>query len=138
MPESVCYQAAIIQDDHVLLIKILEHRSGREYWVLPGGGREAGESEEECVRREMKEETGLELQELRQFRVYSDPTRDPRGHVVSVVFTARGVGKPAAGDDADRCRLIDSSEIPQTEIVFDHSKILREFKESPVSQAAGA
>ena len=125
----------ILLDGKVLLI---HRRNPPHGWALPGGFVEYGETVEDAVRREMKEEIGLELQGLRQFLVYSDPTRDPRGHVVSVVFTARGVGKPAAGDDADRCRLIDLSEIPQTEIAFDHSKILREFKESPVSQAAGA
>jgi 8-oxo-dGTP pyrophosphatase MutT (NUDIX family) len=52
-------QGAIIQDDHVLLIQHREHDGGRSYWLFPGGGQEAGESEEECVRREMLEETGL-------------------------------------------------------------------------------
>jgi ADP-ribose pyrophosphatase YjhB (NUDIX family) len=82
------------------------------------------------VRREMKEETGLELAELKQFRVYSDPARDPRGHVVSVVFSARGVGEPEAGDDADRYRLIDLSDIPESDLVFDHAKILKDFVQS--------
>jgi len=99
-------------------------------WALPGGFVEYGETIEDAVRREMKEETGLELQDLRQFRVYSDPARDARGHVVSVVFTARGVGTPEAGDDADRYRLIDVNDIPESEIVFDHPQILREFRES--------
>ena len=99
-------------------------------WALPGGFVEYGETVEQAVRREMKEETGLELEDLRQFRVYSDPKRDPRGHVVSVVFTARGLGKPEAGDDADRYRLIDLDNIPESELVFDHAKILRDFVQS--------
>jgi 8-oxo-dGTP diphosphatase len=53
------YQGAIIRRDRLLLIKHSEHKSGRSYWVIPGGGREAGETEEECVQREMMEETGL-------------------------------------------------------------------------------
>lgn len=53
------YQGAIVRDDHLLLIKHREHASGRAYWIIPGGGREEGESEEECVRREMLEETNL-------------------------------------------------------------------------------
>jgi 8-oxo-dGTP pyrophosphatase MutT (NUDIX family) len=53
------YQGAIMRGNHILLIKHREHKSGRAYWIIPGGGRESGESEEECVRREMYEETGL-------------------------------------------------------------------------------
>lgn len=55
------YQGAVIHDDHILLIKHLHYESGREYWVLPGGGREEDETEEECVKREIKEETNLEV-----------------------------------------------------------------------------
>jgi ADP-ribose pyrophosphatase YjhB (NUDIX family) len=55
------YQGAIVQDDKILLIKHTEHESGRSYWVIPGGGREEGESEIACVAREMMEETHLEV-----------------------------------------------------------------------------
>ena len=53
------YQGSIIQDDKILLIRHTEHASGRSYWVIPGGGREAGETEIACVMREMLEETNL-------------------------------------------------------------------------------
>ncbi len=55
------YQGAIILNDQILLIKHSHHKYGVEYWLLPGGGREEGESEEECVQREMKEETNLDV-----------------------------------------------------------------------------
>jgi ADP-ribose pyrophosphatase YjhB (NUDIX family) len=117
----------ILVDREVLLI---HRRNPPHGWALPGGFVEYGETVEDAVRREMKEETGLDLQDLRQFRVYSDPARDSRGHVVSVVFAARGAGKPEAGDDADRYRLIDLSDIPESEIVFDHAQILKDFVQS--------
>ena len=47
------YQGAIIKDDQILLIKHTEHASGRSFWVIPGGGREPGETEMACVAREM-------------------------------------------------------------------------------------
>jgi ADP-ribose pyrophosphatase YjhB (NUDIX family) len=53
------YQGAIIKEDQILLIKHTEHESGRSFWVIPGGGREAGETEMACVAREMWEETNL-------------------------------------------------------------------------------
>jgi drug/metabolite transporter (DMT)-like permease/ADP-ribose pyrophosphatase YjhB (NUDIX family) len=55
------YQGAIVKDHHLLLIRHQEHASGRDYWIIPGGGRLDGESEEACVAREMKEETNLEV-----------------------------------------------------------------------------
>ncbi len=60
-PRHTRYQAAIMIGSQLLLIRHEEHQSGRTYWLLPGGGREDGESEEECVMREMREETGLEV-----------------------------------------------------------------------------
>ena len=57
MTRTVRYQGAIVHEHQLLLIQHREHATGRGYWVIPGGGQEAGESEEECVRREMREET---------------------------------------------------------------------------------
>lgn len=62
MTRSVRYQGAIIQDHQVLLLKQLERASGRSYWQIPGGGIEPDETEEQCVQREMLEETGLSVQ----------------------------------------------------------------------------
>jgi 8-oxo-dGTP diphosphatase len=56
------YQGAIIRDHHILLLKQIEHASGRSYWQIPGGGIEPDETEEQCVQREMLEETGLHVQ----------------------------------------------------------------------------
>jgi len=53
------YQGAIIKDHQILLIMHKQHSTGRAYWVIPGGGIEESETEEECVIREMKEETNL-------------------------------------------------------------------------------
>src|SRR6266511_338172 len=62
---DVRYQAAIIHENHVLLLKVIDAETGAMFWLLPGGGREAGESEEACVRREVREETELEVSVLR-------------------------------------------------------------------------
>jgi len=61
MSRTIRYQGAIIRNDHILLIKHREYASGDDYWVIPGGGREDGETEEECVEREMMEETHLNV-----------------------------------------------------------------------------
>jgi 8-oxo-dGTP pyrophosphatase MutT (NUDIX family) len=59
---STRYQGAIIRDHSILLLKQLEHASGRSYWQIPGGGIEPDETEEQCVQRELLEETGLHVQ----------------------------------------------------------------------------
>jgi 8-oxo-dGTP pyrophosphatase MutT (NUDIX family) len=56
------YQGAIINNDHILLIRHRQHATGRTYWVIPGGGIGEDESEEACIVREMKEETNLDVE----------------------------------------------------------------------------
>jgi len=58
----VRYQGAILRGRLILLVQHRNHTDGRSYWLLPGGGKEAGESDTQCVAREMREETGLEVQ----------------------------------------------------------------------------
>lgn len=53
------YQGAILREHHILLIRHQEHESDHDYWLVPGGGLELGETEEQCVIREMQEETNL-------------------------------------------------------------------------------
>jgi 8-oxo-dGTP diphosphatase len=60
-------------------------------YALPAGLVEIGETVEEACRREVKEETGVEIgnQRLRFIGIYSEPGRDPRGHTVSVAYAVR-------------------------------------------------
>ena len=98
-------------------------------WALPGGFVDYGETVENAAIRESKEETSLDLENLKQFHVYSEPTRDPRGHNISVVFTAQGIGVPKAADDAKEIELFSQNDLPK-EIAFDHKKILDDYFKS--------
>lgn len=61
LPRGIRYQAAIIEAHHVLLLRVFLREDGREIWIFPGGGREPGESDVDCLRRELREETHLEV-----------------------------------------------------------------------------
>jgi len=61
MTRHTRYQGLIIQDHKILLIEHTRLSDSHSYWVIPGGGIESGESENECVIREMKEETNLDV-----------------------------------------------------------------------------
>jgi 8-oxo-dGTP diphosphatase len=56
------------------------------YMVLPGGFVNEGERVEDAAKREVKEETSLDIVLLEILGIYSEPKRDPRGHVMSTVF----------------------------------------------------
>ncbi|RME08773.1 MAG: NUDIX hydrolase, partial [Aquificota bacterium] len=95
--------------------------------ALPGGFVEVGERVEEAVLREVKEETGLEASIKKLLGVYSDPERDPRFHVVSLVFVCDAEGEPKAGDDAKKVRVYKLEELPFDLLVFDHKRILLDY-----------
>lgn len=94
-------------------------------WALPGGFVDWGETLEEAAVREAKEETHLDVTITRQFRAYSDPSRDPRGHTVSMVFLATASGEPAGGDDARQARVFPFDSLPQ--LAFDHGQIVSDY-----------
>ncbi len=95
--------------------------------AIPGGKVEYGETVENAVRREMMEEVNLELQDLKQFHVYSEPSRDFRHHSVEVTHVAKAFSLPAAGDDAAKAFVVKIDDIPWNELAFDHAQILHDY-----------
>jgi len=103
-PKTGC-SVLVHKNGKVLLIK-----RGKDpykgYWSLPGGSHEAGETLEECARRELLEETGLHAPRLDFAKVRDRMGRDESGqlthHYVLATFTTTLFeGIATAGDDAD-------------------------------------
>ncbi|MBS7659812.1 MAG: NUDIX hydrolase [Candidatus Bathyarchaeia archaeon] len=115
---------AIIDDGVVLIRRANPPYEG--FYALPGGFVEYGERVEDAALREMLEETGLEVRLKALIGVYSDPSRDPRGHVVSIAYLADVVGgalKPAT--DAKEAKVFPIGNIPE-KLAFDHEQILKD------------
>jgi 8-oxo-dGTP diphosphatase len=92
-------------------------------YALPGGFVDVGERIEDACRRELSEETGLKVGNLRLIGVYSDPKRDPRGHTCSVAYLARvDDANPIAGDDAAAVEWV--ADWRSQSLAFDHAEIL--------------
>lgn len=114
-------------------IIIIERSNPPFGFALPGGFVDYGESLEDAVKREAKEETNLELSDLRQFHTYSSPERDPRFHTIGTVFIAKGKGSPKAGDDAKGLKVAALSEIDSAakrekfNFTFDHCRIIEDY-----------
>lgn len=117
---------------HILLVERgIEPYKGS--WALPGGFLRMDESVEECARRELLEETHLNLPKdtyLEQFHVFSDPKRDPRERVLTVAFYALvkpGDYKVSGGDDATKAQWFNWGETPP--LAFDHEDIINMAKD---------
>jgi len=107
---------------------VLIERSNPPFgYALPGGFVDYGESLEDSVVREAKEETNLDIVDLKQFHTYSKYGRDPRFHTVTAVFTAKGKGTPKAGDDAKGLKIVTPGEIEGIKFAFDHREVLADY-----------
>jgi 8-oxo-dGTP diphosphatase len=94
-------------------------------WALPGGFVDENETLIGAARRELLEETGLEVGELEQLYTAGDPGRDPRGWTVSVVYLVRVNAaelKPLAADDAAAVEWFPLEKLPP--LAFDHAMLL--------------
>jgi 8-oxo-dGTP diphosphatase len=121
---------AILIDKKILLIK-RKNEPFKGKWALPGGFVEYGEKVEDAVIREIFEETNLKTKISDIIGIYSDPKRDPRGHVVSVVYNLDILsGDLKGGDDASDAKFFDLKDLPK--LAFDHKKIVNDIKKGGI------
>ena len=107
-PEIGGVSGLVVRDGKVLLVR-RRNEPYRDHWSLPGGGVEDGETLRDAARREVKEETGLDVEvgTVAGYREGFEPS-----HYVVVAFHSRVTGgELCAGDDALECEFVDPTEI---------------------------
>lgn len=147
MPDEKTVRTRVYQNPVPTTDLIIEYNSGEKEGIvlitrrnkpygiaLPGGFAEMGISLGTNAKKEAREETGLEViigDEDAPFCVRSDPKRDPRGHMMSVVYVGQGYGKLKAGDDAKTANLYSLGEVyalmGRGVFAFDHEQIVGRY-----------
>jgi 8-oxo-dGTP diphosphatase len=117
----------IIETDYGIVL--IERKNEPFGWALPGGFVDYGESLEAAAVREAREETSLEISDLRLLGCYSDPARDKRMHTISTVYIAKAHGIPCAADDAINIAVYKLDSLPE-QLCFDHTQILADYAKS--------
>jgi len=115
------------KDDGVSVLLIQrKYEPFKNGWAIPGGFVLENESLEEAVKRELHEETGIEVNYLEQLYTFGDPKRDPRQRIVSVAYF--GLVKTSqyqqlkASTDAENAKWFSIKKLPA--LAFDHKQIL--------------
>ena len=125
---AVTVDAILVSPQNSILLIERGREPFKGKWALPGGFIEMDEELATACQRELEEETGLRVGELKQFKAFGSVDRDPRHRTISVLFYAFTDEELAAsaGDDAAKAQWFPLNELP--ELAFDHRKILEEFK----------
>lgn len=113
-------------DDVKILLVERKHDPFRGCWAFPGGFMNMDETADAAAIRELEEETGLRIQEIRQVGAFTKVDRDPRERVMTVAFyTEIATVQPVkGGDDANQARWFSLRQLPP--LAFDHAEILEQ------------
>ena len=98
-------------------------------WAFPGGFMDMDETTEQCAIRELEEETGLHVSDIKQIGAYSKVDRDPRGRTITVAYLAI-IDEPIAvtgQDDAAKAEWWPVDALPP--LAFDHDEIMADAME---------
>lgn len=108
----------------------------KDYWALPGGFVDENEELETAAKRELFEETDIQLFQVKQIKAYGNPNRDPRHHTISVAFMGEidSLAEAKAKDDAKTVKWFPIEELPA--LAFDHAEIIRDTIEKFIIKPA--
>ncbi len=108
----------------------------KDYWALPGGFVDENEDLETAAKRELFEETDIQLFQVKQIKAYGNPERDPRSHTISIAFMGEidSLAEAKAKDDAKAVKWFSINELPA--LAFDHSEIIRDAIEKFIIKPA--
>ena len=123
---------AIIQRGSEILLIKRKKDPFKSMLALPGGFVNENEKVEDAIIREIREETTLEIRLLNILGVYSDPSRDPRKHIMTTLFIGEIKGDKSieadAADDASEIVWLSLESIEKNTLAFDHKKIIDDYK----------
>lgn len=124
---AVTVDALVLAARQMLLLIRRDKDPYAGMWALPGGFMDMEETLEAACIRELFEETGLQLPNMNQFRVFDAPDRDPRHRTLSVAHYAfiEATKPVSGGDDAAEAEWFPIDQLPA--LAFDHGEIISDF-----------
>jgi 8-oxo-dGTP diphosphatase len=133
--------AVVIHDGRVVLIRRGQAPSAGE-WSIPGGAVELGESIESALRREVREETGLDIAVGRFLEVFERVEHDDDGavrfHFVVLDYAATVIsGTLCAGDDAADVALVDPADLDRYALADTVRRVISAAMQSTPAGRAG-
>lgn len=124
---SLTVDIFIFDDDENFILIKRGNEPYKDYWALPGGFVDYGECVEDAAVREALEETSINVELKDLVGVYSEPSRDPRRHTVSIAYTAKGnMADMKADDDACDIAVFNRKDLEKMKLAFDHEKIIND------------
>lgn len=124
---AVSIDALIRKEGKILLVK-RGFGPYKGYWALPGGHLDYDETIEDAVRREVKEETDLDVTSLFLLGVYSSPSRHPM-QTVAIAYEVEITGEAKYGSDAVDLKYFSLDQLPDN-LAFDHKKIIQDYRKN--------
>jgi len=116
----------LLPDGRIVLVQ----RRDNGQWGLPGGMVDWGEDLLTTVHRELTEETGLEVANIRRLvGIYSSPERDPRIHSICVVVEVEARGNIQIRDTMEviAVKAFSRSDLPLGQLSHDHDRQLQDY-----------
>ena len=125
----VAVGAVVFKEEQVLLVR-RGQPPAEDLWAIPGGSVKIGETLQEAAEREIREETGIQIQAAKPIYTFDVIERDAAGkvrfHYVIVDLAADYVmGNPSPGDDAVEARWVSAEEIRKLKVSAATVKLLK-------------
>lgn len=112
MSKEIRIRVAVVipRENEILLVRHV--KQGRQYWLIPGGGLNFGETIEECARREIKEETNMEIKLLKLLFVSESVSLEYERHLVNLFFLGKVLSPEAPLKVTDDVRVKEARYLP--------------------------
>lgn len=121
---GISIDAIIIKHKKILLIRRgVEPDKGK--WGIPGGYVDWDESVDDAVKREVKEELGLNVKSMKFIKQYSNPKRHPK-QTIDSAYVVEVFGELSIGDDVQEHKWFSLEDIPDN-LAFDHNLIINDY-----------
>lgn len=122
---------AIIEKENNVLLTLRNHEPFMDYWCIPGGHIDFGETPEESIKREVKEETGLTVKKLKFFGYYSEIYKEIKWHALALIFICETEGEiKICQKEVKEYKWFALEEALKQKLAFEHRKILNDYKEA--------